>query len=46
MFLNIVLTECIEQIRAKALYATEDDIKEAIKNINHLKEIIEKLELN
>lgn len=46
VFLNTIINECIEQIRAKALYSTEEGIKEDIKNIKHLKEIIEKLKLN
>jgi hypothetical protein len=46
VFLNTILNECMEQIRANALYSTEEEIKEAIENIKHLKEIIEKLELN
>jgi hypothetical protein len=46
VFLNTILNECMEQIRATALYSTEEELKEAVKNIKHIKEIIEKLELN
>ena len=46
VFLNTIINECMEQIRAKALYSTEEELKEDVKNIKHLKEIIEKLKLN
>ena len=38
VFLNTILNECMEQIRANALYSTEEEIKEAVENIKHLKE--------
>ena len=44
-FLTLILNECTNQIRAKCLYAIEDEIHGMVKNVKHLKEIGEKLNL-